>query len=116
MQRTLFLIFSACILIFSIISLCTAPIINKVLTEASDWNTNNCKQKSDVYKNAKDNSASDESLKYLKKDRNLCNRQKAMYGLEYSSLILDVSLGFICAILGLLNFLMLENLFKNIVE
>ena len=105
MQRTLFLIFSACILIFSIISLCTAPIINKVLTEASDWNTNNCKQKSDFYKNAKDNSGnSDEYLKYLKKDRNLCNRQKAMYGLEYSSLILDVSLGFICAILGLLHF------------
>ena len=105
MQRTLFLIFSACILIFSIISLCTAPIINKVLTEASDWNTNNCKRKSDIYKNAKDNSAStDEYLKYLKKDRNLCNRRKAMYGLEYSSLILDVSLGFICAILGLLHF------------
>ena len=105
MQRTLFLIFSACILIFSIISLCTAPIINNVLTEASDWNTKNCKQKSDFYKNAKDNSGnSEEYLNYLKKDRNLCNRQKAMYGLEYSSLILDVSLGFICAILGLLHF------------
>ena len=104
MQRTLFLIFSACILIFSIISLCTAPIINNVLTEASNWNTNNCKQKSDIYKNAKDNSGSDEYLKYLKKEKNLCNRQKAMYGLEYSSLILDVSLGFICAILGLLHF------------
>ena len=105
MQRTLFLIFSACILIFSIISLCTAPIINKVLTEASGWNTNNCKRKSDIYKTAKDNSATpEEYLKYLKKDKNLCNRQKAMYGLEYSSLILDVSLGFICAVLGLLHF------------
>ena len=115
MQRTLFLIFSACILIFSIISLCTAPIINNVLTEASDWNTKNCKQKSDFYKNAKDNSGnSEEYLNYLKKDRNLCNRQKAMYGLEYSSLILDVTLGFICAILGLLHFFDVGKYFEKV--
>ena len=104
MQRTLFLIFSSAIVVFSIICLCTAPIINGILSEASGWGRNNCKGKSDIYKYQKDNNYPEETVKQSKKDRNLCNRQKAMYGLEYSSYIIDVSLGFICAILGLLHF------------
>ena len=104
MQRTLFLIFSSAIVVFSIICLCTAPIINGILSEASGWGTNNCKEKSDKYKYEKDNNYPEETVKQSKKKRNLCNRQKAMYGLEYSSYIIDVSLGFICAILGLLHF------------
>ena len=104
MQRTLFLIFSSAIVVFSIICLCTAPIINGILSEASGWGTNNCKEKSDKYKYEKDNNYPEETVKQSKKKRNLCNRQKAMYGLEYSSYIIDVSLGFICAVLGLLHF------------
>ena len=104
MQRTLFLVLSSAIVVFSIICLCTAPIINGILSEASGWGTNNCKEKSDIYKYEKDNNYPEETVKQSKKKRNLCNRQKAMYGLEYSSYIIDVSLGFICAILGLLHF------------
>ena len=105
MKRTLFLVFSCAIVVFSIICLCTGPIINKIIAGYDSWNTNNCKQLSDEYKNYKDTYGADnESTKDKKKERNLCNRQKAMYGLEYSSYIIDVSLGFICAVLGLLHF------------
>ena len=105
MQRTLFLVFSSAIVVFSIICLCTAPIINGILSEANSWGTDNCQEKSDEYKHLKDTlGADDDSTKDKKKERNLCNRRKAMYGLEYSSYIIDVSLGFICAVLGLLHF------------
>ena len=105
MQRTLFLVFSSAIVVFSIICLCTAPIINGIISGSGSWGTNNCKKDSDVYKNYKDTLGADNELtKDAKKARNLCNRQKAMYGLEYSSYIIDVSLGFICAVLGLLHF------------
>ena len=106
MNKTLFLVFSAAILIFSIISICSAPIINGDIIGASSWKTKNCKQLADKYDSTK--------LKSDKKERNLCNRQKAMYGLEYSSLILDVTLGFICAILGLLHFFDVGKYFEKV--
>jgi len=107
MIKTLFLIFSSSIIVFSIISICTAPIINGVLIYAKSWNTLNCKLGEDLYENIKDNdhtSQRDINLEILKKVKNQCNRQKAMYGLEYSSLILDITLGFTCLVLGLLPF------------
>ena len=104
MNKILFLVFSSAILIFGAISICSAPIINKVITESTSWNTDNCKKNADEYNHLKDNSGTDAQINEQKKIRNLCNRRKAMYGLEYSSLILDVSLGFICTILGILHF------------
>ena len=105
MQRTLFLVLSSAIVVFSIICLCTGPIINGIIKDSDGWGTNNCKKDSDEYKNLKDTLGADADLtKDKKKERNLCNRRKAMYGLEYSSYIIDVSLGFICAVLGLLHF------------
>ena len=105
MKRTLFLVFSCAIVVFSIICLCTGPIINGIIKDSGGWGTNNCKKDSDEYKNYKDTLGADNELtKEAKKTRNLCNRRKAMYGLEYSSYIIDVSLGFICAVLGLLHF------------
>ena len=117
MKKTLFLVFSACIVVFSIISICTAPIINGVLTEANSWGTNNCKLKGDEYKNIKDNSNApnkDILLEEKKKEKNKCNREKAMYGLEYSALILDITLGFICAVLGLLHYFDVAKPFEKI--
>ena len=105
MKRTLFLVFSCAIVVFSIICLCTGPIINGIISGSGGWGTKNCKKDSDEYKNLKDTLGADNELtKEAKKTRNLCNRRKAMYGLEYSSYIIDVSLGFICAVLGLLHF------------
>ena len=119
MKKTLFLVFSACIVVFSIISICTAPIINGVLKEASDdsWKTQNCKLEEDKYKNIKDNKNypdRDNELKKQKKEKNKCNREKAMYGLEYSSLILDITLGFICAVLGLLHYFDVAKPFEKV--
>ena len=114
MKKTLFLAFSAAIVIFSIISICCAPIINGVLVESYRWKTENCKIESDKYNNLKKNSGTDDQLKAQKKILNQCNRHKAMYGLEYSSLILDVVLGFICVILGLLHYFDVAKPFEKI--
>ena len=115
MKKTLFLALSAAIVIFSIISICCAPIINGILTESSSWKTENCKLQSDTYKNLKKTSGTtDALLKAQKKILNKCNRHKAMYGLEYSSLILDVTLGSICAILGLLHYFDVAKPFEKI--
>ena len=96
MKKTLFLVFSGVIVIFTIISICCAPIINGDIINASSWKSENCQLKEDTYKLNKNDAN--------KREKNLCNRQKAMYGLEYSSLILDIILGFICTVLGLLHF------------
>ncbi len=108
MKKTLFLVLSCCIVVFSIISICTAPIINGVLKEASSqsWKTLNCKYAADTYEANK----SDDN----KKNKNKCYRQKAMYGLEYSSLILDIVLGFVCAVLGLLHYFDVGKPFEKI--
>ena len=117
MQKTLFLVFSAAILVFSIISICTAPVINKVITESSTWKNDNCKKYADDYKETKDGpdyNGKDDYLKSIKKNKNKCNRKKAMYGLEYSALIIDLFLGFVCAILALLHFFDQAKYFEKI--
>ena len=105
MKKTLFLILSGAIVIFSVICICTAPIINKVVDESPTWQAANCQLYSDQYKHYKDLGTDKETLKYnYEKPKNECNRKKAMYGLEYSALIIDVTLGFVCLILGLLHY------------
>ena len=117
MKKTLFLIFSGAIVIFSVICICSAPIINKIL--ANNWGYLNCKLESDKYKDTKDDNsisgeAKDKAIKVAKKELNLCNRQKAVYGLEYSSLIIDVILAFICLILGLLHYFDIAKPFEKV--
>jgi hypothetical protein len=115
MKRTLFLCFSGAIVLLTIICFCTAPIINKVIPQSTDWNTDNCKLKEDEYKIVKERSgATKEEIDYYKRIKNECNRKKAMYGLEYSALILDIILGFICAILGILHYFDVGKSFENI--
>ena len=114
MKKTLFLIFSGVIVIFSIISICSAPIINKILPDSDDWKSHNCQYQSDILKNLEKNNADKDYIKAQKKIRNQCNREKAMYGLEYSSLILDVTLGFICTILGLLHYFDVAKPFEKV--
>ena len=106
MKKTLFLVFSGAIVIFTIIAICSAPIINGDIIAANSWKNNNCKLLEDIYELDKSDAN--------KKAKNLCNRKKAMYGLEYSSLILDVILGFICTTLGLLHFFDVAKPFEKI--
>ena len=123
MKKTLFLIFSAAIFIFSVICICSAPIINKVFINAYnslDWGYLNCQKLSDDYKIAKEaanalsGDVKDKYLKLAKKPLNLCNRNKAVYGLEHSSLIIDIILGFLCLILGLLHYFDVGKPFEKI--
>jgi ABC-type bacteriocin/lantibiotic exporter with double-glycine peptidase domain len=114
MKKTLFLIFSGAIVIFSIICICSAPIINNVLTDSENWKTHNCQHQSDELKNLEKINANKDTIKLQKKIRNQCNREKAMYGLEYSSLILDVTLGSICTILGLLHYFDVAKPFEKV--
>ena len=95
--------------VFSIIVICTAPIITGVLPQSSAWNTKNCKTLSDAYdifeKTHKNPSESEKiQMETDKRDIHLCRRQNAMYSMEYTSVIFDVILSFICTLLGLLHY------------
>ncbi len=96
----IFLFIALAILIFSIISICVAPVFNNILEKFSDWGQINCQKYADIAKFSKD---LDERFKneYL---RDLCYRKNAMYGLEYSSLIIDIAIGFLCGQLALLHY------------
>ena len=107
MNKTLiFFCISCCLLIFSIIVICTGPIITGVVGDS--WNNQNCQRYSDHHKYVDDKNLGgdlkDEFLKHLKKGQHLCERQKAMYGLEYASLISDLFFGVLCSLLSLLHY------------
>lgn len=92
----------------SVISICTAPIINNNI--GGEWGNNNCERLSDEYDYDKKNNpnpteAQKSALNEQKRKINVCKREKAMHGLEYSSLICDVFFGGVCALLGLLHYL-----------
>jgi len=69
MKKTLFLIFSGAIIVFSVICICSAPILNKVtidnVFEPSDLGYRNCKILSDNYKKTKEVTSDKEILKPL---------------------------------------------------
>ena len=113
MKKTLFLILSGCIVIFSIICICSGPIITLTHLTSMNWKTLNCQELEDKYKEAKKGNDEDE-IKDAKKAKNKCNRSKAMYGLEYSSLIVDVICGFVCTILGLLHYFDVAKPFEKV--
>ena len=109
MNKTLiFFCISCCLLIFSIIVVCTGPIITGVID--GSWNNQNCQRYSDHRKHIddekiiSDKNIRDEFKKYLKQGQHLCERQKAMYGLEYASLVSDLFFGVLCSLLSLLHY------------
>ena len=112
MNKTLiFLIISTSILVLSAIVICIAPIINNIKVkneddnwtwEPSDWGNLNCQFFAD---REKSDSVSLDDIQKMRKFKNLCYRQKAMYGLEYSAFIINSILSFICAYLTLLHYL-----------
>jgi hypothetical protein len=106
----IFLFIALAILIFSIISVSVAPIINNILGEFSRWGKFNCQYYAD---SAKYSESLDEKFRE-EKLRNLCYRQNGMYGLEYSSFIIDLGLGFICAQLALLHYFQIGKSFEKI--
>ena len=115
MNNTLiFLCIASTLLIFSIIVVNTSPAINGI---AGGWRALNCKRYSDFHKYIEEKGTAptkDEYLKLSKEGRNVCNRRKAMYGLEYSSIICDIVLGFFCAFLSLLHYLGVGKVFEKV--
>ena len=110
MNKTVIFFFVAtAILILTIICLSVAPIINDILQNFSDWGKGNCQRYADIAKNTK---SLDERYKNVK-IKNLCYRQNAMYGLEYSSFIIDLAIGFICAQLSLLHYFKIGKSFEK---
>ena len=109
----IFLFISLSIFIFSLISLFTAPFINKINDNKSNfskWGKLNCKYYSDMEKEP-DNV---DEIQKMKKLKYLCYRQKAAYNLEHASFTINIILGFICAQLGLLVYFKIENSIEKI--
>jgi len=111
MNKTLiFFCISCCLLVFSIIVICTGPIINDILGSASTWRTLNCQRYSDRRKFEEDqksitnDNVKDNFNKYMKKGQHLCERRKALYGLEYAALVSDLFFAVLCSLLSLLHY------------
>ena len=110
MKKLLFFCIASAILLFSIIVTNIAPFIGRYY---SGDMSSSCKYLSDLYDYNKDElKYTDEQLKPTKKSLDRCNNNHAMEGLEFTSLIVNLVIGFICALLGLFNYLNLGNIGK----
>lgn len=104
--KLFFLISSLALIVLTIITICTAPIINGILSASPYQNCQNDVDNYNYYKEEWKNPSDTQKqiLSDYKQDANICKRRKAVYGLEYSSLIFDVVLGAACCLLGLLHY------------
>jgi len=107
MNKTLiFFCISCCLLVFSIIVICTGPVITGIVDDS--WRTLNCQHYHDQHKYIDKNQAAgdfkDALLKHLKEGQHFCERKKALYGLEYAALVSDLFFGVLCSLLSLLHY------------
>ena len=119
MKKLIFLCIASAIVLLTVIVLNVSPIIHVIGT---DWYDDSCQYFADIYKYNKDKSYTDlylssqdekdKYLDYIKEGKAVCESQKAMTGLEYASLNINVFCGFTCAILGLLLYLNVNNFGK----
>ena len=114
-SKLFFVIFACAVVILSVITICVAPIINNVGDIKDDLEIEpSCKPKKDKYDFNKKHNADSDTLDDLKRRLNKCNRHKAMNDLEYTSLIMDLVLGVICCLLGLLHYFDQAKYFEKI--
>ena len=101
MKKLICLLLSVVIVAFSVISLSSGPIINKTIPQSTGWAYGNCQYYAD-----QEEKATDLNNQYsTHREKTLCRRRKAMYGLEYASFIFDVICGFVCTLLFFLRYL-----------
>jgi len=124
MKNLIFLCLSAAVVIFTVVVLNNAPIINGYVGDG--WYDDSCQEFVDLHKYNKDKKYTDighgviseedktKWLDLLKEGKNKCYRNKAMVGLEYSAFNFNIVFGFTCALLGLFNYLKIGNLGKII--
>ena len=109
----IFLIIATSILVLSAIVICVSPIINNIEVNAwrpANWRNLNCQIFADKIK--EENVKLNDLQKY-KKYKNICYRQKAMYGLENSAFIINIILTFVCVNLTLLHYLNVGKSFEK---
>ncbi len=102
-KNLFFLIFATGVTVLSIICINIAPIISNVLDRFGLENCQLVKDNYDYYRFL--SFADDDISKMLKKELNFCYKHNAMHDLEYTSFIIDIVLGFICAFLGIFHYL-----------
>ena len=115
MNSNLFFFLIACISVsFTIIVICNGPVINSLISIDP---TENCQFLRDDYDNDKKtiDNLSEDAKKLHKRKIHKCERDKALYGLEYSALIMDIFFGFVCSLLGLLNYFGAAKSFEKII-
>ena len=105
----IFLSLSCGILLLTIVTICNAPIITHTIKDADEWGVQNCQYYADNHKDIEDDKdldkdEKDKQLESNDKEKHLCERTKAMYGLEYAAFILDLVFGFACTLFSLLHF------------
>ena len=123
MKNLIFLCASTAIIIFTVIVLNNAPIINGLVGDISY--DDSCQEYVDLHKYYKDKTPTQiggygvtnedkkkEWLDLLIEGKNKCYRNKAMIGLEYSAFNFNIVFGFTCALLGLFNYLKIGNIGK----
>ena len=99
----LFFCCSCVILALTIVNLSIGPKITGKTSDDEPWGNLNCAKKKDDYDKADDGTLSDAGKKSHEVQIDKCERQKAMYNMEYTSFIFDVVIGFVCGLLGLLH-------------
>ena len=98
------------ILLFTIINLSIAPLVNKKVvsttiqtdentSEEIKWATANCAK----YKDLKDDEDDEDKKKLIQSEIDACERIKTMHDMEYASFIFDIVIGFVCGLLGLFH-------------
>ena len=100
MNKQLFFLIIACSLfVLSIIAINVAPIISKannnINIDWSEWANQNCQKMDDDYKFDKNNHIYDDqtsktSEKIRKRKIDECKKHKVMFGLEYSTFVIDI--------------------------
>ena len=112
-KSLIFLIISTSILVLSAVVICVSPIMNNIEVSyfyagqqktwsPASWKNLNCKIIEDQ---EKADTVSLDDIQRYKRYKNICYRQKAMYGLEYSAFIINIILIFVCVDLTLLHYL-----------
>ena len=99
-NTTKILFISLIISLFSLISICVAPVINNLLDNFTNWGKQNCELYSDI---AEYSSTLNVYFDYLNQ-KSLCRRQNAVYGLEYAALIINLILGILLSQLTLIHY------------
>ena len=113
-----FLIFACCLFSISVITITIAPIVSKAHSSFFDgWGTTNCQILEDDLDFRKSIGEFEEYRNVLKieeRKADECKYHNTMYSLEYSAMIINVSLGCIITFLALINYIEPGNDFKPI--